>query len=71
MKRQTVIEQLRETRLGGAEYDIEKTTATPSRLTCRWEQDARGKLACFWTLQPKEEASMYHALGTRGMLRPR
>jgi hypothetical protein len=53
-----VIEQLRETRLGGAEYDIEKTTATPSRLTCRWEQDARGKLACFWTLQPKEVATM-------------
>lgn len=53
MKLQTVIEQLCETRLGGAECDIEKTTATPSRLTCRWEQDARGKLTCFWTLQPK------------------
>jgi hypothetical protein len=52
MKLQTVIEQLRE-------RDIERTTATPSRLTCRWEQDTRGKLTCFWTLQPKEEGSVY------------
>jgi hypothetical protein len=48
MKLQTVIEQLRETTLG-SECDIERTTATPSRLTCRWEQDTRGKLACFWS----------------------
>ena len=71
MKLQTVIEQLHETSPRGSECDIERTTATPSRLTCRWEQDTRGKLACFWTLQPKEEASVYHALGTRGMPRPR
>jgi hypothetical protein len=71
MKLQTVIEQLYETSSRGSECDIEKTTATPSRLTCRWEQDTRGNLACFWTFQPKEEASVYHALGTRGMLRPR
>ena len=71
MKLQTVIEQLHETSPRGSERDIERTTATPSRLTCRWEQDTRGKLACFWTLQPKEEASVYHALGTRGMPRPR
>jgi hypothetical protein len=62
MKLQTVIEQLHETSPRGSE---------PSRLTCRWEQDTRGKLACFWTLQPKEEASVYHAQGTRGMPRPR
>jgi hypothetical protein len=71
MKLQTVIEQLQETSPGGSERDIERTTATPSRLICRWEQDTRGKLACFWTLQPKEEASVYHAQGTRGMPRPR
>jgi hypothetical protein len=63
MNLQTVIEQLCETSLGVAECDIEKTTAMPSRLTCRWKQAAHGKLACFWTLQPKEEASVYHALG--------
>jgi hypothetical protein len=55
MKFQTVIEQLHETSPRSWERDIERTTATPSRLTCRWEQDTRGKLACFWTLQPKEE----------------
>ena len=71
MKLQTVIEQLRETSPRGSERDIERTTATPSRLTCRWEQDTRGKLTCFWTLQPKEEASVYHTLGTPGMPRPR
>jgi hypothetical protein len=71
MKIQTVIEQLRETSPRGSECDIERTTATPSRLACRWEQDTRGKLTCFWTHQPKEEASVYHAVGTRGMPRPR
>lgn len=56
MKLQTVIEQLRATSLIGSECDIEKTTATPSRLTCWWEQDAcTGRLACFWTLQPEEQ----------------
>jgi hypothetical protein len=70
MKLQTVIEQLRETTLG-SECDIERTTATPSRLTCRWEQDTRGKLACFGTLQPKEEGAVYTTRGTRGMPRPR
>ena len=62
MKLQTVIEQLCETRLGGAECDIEKTTATPSRLTCRWEQDARGKLTCFWTLQPQAQVQVSRSL---------
>ena len=71
MKFQTVIEQLRETSPRGSECGIERTTATPSRLTCRWEQDTRGKLACFWRLQPKEEACVYHAQGTRGMPQPR
>ena len=55
MKLQTVIEQLREA-------SPEGTTAARPRLTCRWDRDTSGKLACFWTPQPKEEASVYRAL---------
>ena len=58
MKLQTVIEQLHETSPGGSERDIERTPATPSHLSCGGEQDTRRKLACLWTLQPKEEASV-------------
>ena len=68
MRLQTVRELLRESALKSTE---DRTTTTPSRLTCRWEQDTRGKLACFWALQPKEEGSVYHTKGTREMPRPR
>jgi hypothetical protein len=61
MKLQTVIEQLHEISPRGSERDIERTTATPSRPTCRWEQDARGKLACFWTNAAAEGRGLRHA----------
>ena len=47
MKLQTVIEQLHETSPRGSECDIERTTATPSRLTYRWEQTHAGSLPAF------------------------
>ena len=49
MKLRTIRERLREA-------SPERTTTARSRLTCRWERDTHGKLACFWILQPKEEA---------------
>ena len=71
MKLQIVRELLGEAISRATEESLERTTAKPSGLTCRWEQDARGKLTCSWTLQPHEEGSVYRALGTRGMPRPR
>ena len=47
MKLQTFIEQLHETSPRGSECDIERTTATPSRLTYRWEQTHAGSLPAF------------------------
>jgi hypothetical protein len=41
------------------EASPERTTAARPHLTCRWERDTRGKLVCFWMLQPKEEGSVY------------
>ena len=48
MKLQTAHELLRET------VRVERTAAVRDRLTCRWEQDASGKLFCLWTLQCDE-----------------
>jgi hypothetical protein len=45
MKLQTAREPLRETE------HAERTTAVRRLLTCRWDQDTRGKLFCTWTLQ--------------------
>jgi hypothetical protein len=67
MRLQTIRELLRDSTLNSTEG---RTTTTPSHLTCQWEQDTWGKLACFWTLQPKEEGSV-HTKGTREMPRPR
>ena len=71
MELQTIRELLGEASPSVTEENRGRTTAKPSGLTCRWEQDTRGKLTCSWTLQPHEEGSVYRALGTRGMLRPR
>jgi hypothetical protein len=50
MKLQTARELLRETERA------ERTTAVPSRLTCRSELDPRtGQLSCVWMLQPDEQ----------------
>jgi hypothetical protein len=48
MKLQTAHELLRET------VRVERTAAVRGRLTCRWEQDARGRLFCIWALQCEE-----------------
>jgi hypothetical protein len=48
MKLQTARELLREMERA------KRTTAGPSRLTCRWELDTSGKLFCIWTLQREE-----------------
>jgi hypothetical protein len=70
MKLQTVRELLGEASPSVAEENLRGMTPKPSRLTCRWEQDTLGKLACSWTLH--EEDSVYHTQGTRGMpQRPR
>jgi hypothetical protein len=71
MKLQTVGELFGEASPSVTEENRGRVTVKPSRLTCRWEQDTRGKLACAWTLQPYEEGSVYRAQGTRGMPRPR
>ena len=69
MKLPTVPELLGEASPSVAEENLRGMTLKPSRLTCRWEQDTLGKLACSWTLH--EEGSVYRAQGTRGMPRPR
>jgi hypothetical protein len=71
MKLQTVREPIGGASPRATEESLERTTAKPSGLTCRWEQDTRGQLACIWTLQPKEDGAVYHTKGTRHMPRPR
>jgi hypothetical protein len=52
MKLQTVRELLGAANSRAIEESLERTAPKPSRLICRWEQDTRGKLACYWTLEP-------------------
>ena len=56
MMLQTARELIGKAGLVGAEGSLERRTAKPSRITCRWEQDPRtGQLFCVWMLEQKKQ----------------